>query len=92
MCRYIFLLMYRCLSVSFFRFSKDIELIDKNVPMNANLTMSNIVWTLLLIIVICVMSVYFVVVVGVALPFFWVLTVSYFLLIIIALLFSELNR
>lgn len=57
------------------RFSKDIESIDKNIPMNANLTMSNIIWTSFLTIVICIMSAYFVLVVVLAVLLFCVLTV-----------------
>lgn len=68
-----------------FRFSKDIESIDKDVPMNANMTMSNMVWTALLMIVISIMSVYFVIIVAVAFVLFCTLMVSPLLLFVLEL-------
>ncbi|XP_077519149.1 multidrug resistance-associated protein 1-like [Amblyomma americanum] len=57
------------------RFSRDIESVDKEVPINANLTMCNIVWGMQLLILICIMSPYFTIVVIIAVCLFASITI-----------------
>ncbi|CAN8006110.1 unnamed protein product [Ixodes hexagonus] len=56
------------------RFSRDIESIDKDVPLCFNMTMTNIFWVSLLAVVVCILSAYFVAVVVLTLFFFLALT------------------
>ncbi|XP_075544162.1 multidrug resistance-associated protein 1-like isoform X5 [Dermacentor variabilis] len=57
------------------RFSRDIESLDKEVPINANMTMCNIVWGMQLLILICVMSPYFTILVIMAVFIFASITI-----------------
>nr|XP_037285358.1 multidrug resistance-associated protein 1-like isoform X2 [Rhipicephalus microplus] len=58
------------------RFSRDVESVDKEIPINANMTMCNIVWGMQLLILICIMSPYFTIVVVMAVLLFASVTVS----------------
>lgn len=57
------------------RFSRDIESVDKEIPINANMTMCNIIWGMQLLILICIMSPYFLIVVVVAVFLFASITI-----------------
>lgn len=48
------------------RFSRDMESIDTEVPMNANITMCNMMWMIFLMVIVCLTSKYFVVVIAFA--------------------------
>ncbi|KAL3188436.1 hypothetical protein MRX96_003415 [Rhipicephalus microplus] len=57
------------------RFSRDVESVDKEIPINANMTMCNIVWGMQLLILICIMSPYFTIVVFMAVLLFASVTI-----------------
>lgn len=57
------------------RFSRDVESVDKEIPINANMTMCNIVWGMQLLILICIMSPYFTIVVVMAVLLFASVTI-----------------
>ncbi|KAL1434835.1 hypothetical protein MTO96_001724 [Rhipicephalus appendiculatus] len=57
------------------RFSRDVESVDKEIPINANMTMCNIVWGMQLLILICIMSPYFTIVVVMAVLLFASITI-----------------